>query len=197
MEIALAHRITPLRERRHHGADDLRPRLLVRLVHEADADLERWCFAVVTLKRLSGKSMSYGGSRSQIARITSIASANILLRSSSSMPSASASEVSAPGLMPKMKRPLARWSNIAACAAISIGCDCERFEVPVRELDVLGLGDQRRQEHHAVGDVLGLVGQVLADEGVVEAELVGEDDGLAVLLQRLGPVAVQRDAAAW
>jgi hypothetical protein len=28
----------------------------------------------------------------------------------------------------------------------------------------------------------------LAHEGVVEAELVGEDDGRAILLQRLGPV---------
>ena len=36
------------------------------------------------------------------------------------------------------------------------------------------------------------VGQMLAHEGVVEAELVGQDDGLAVLLQRLGPVPVHR-----
>src|SRR6267142_6164080 len=91
------------------------------------------CF-VVTLKRLPGKSMSYGGSRSQMARITSIASANSLLRSSSSRPSASASERSAPGLTPKMKRPRDRWSNIAACEAICAGCECERFEVPVASL---------------------------------------------------------------
>ena len=38
--------------------------------------------------------------------------------------------------------------------------------------------------------------EVLADEGVVEAELVGEDDRLAVLAQRLGRVAVQRHAPA-
>src|SRR5205823_5795098 len=59
------------------------------------------------------------------------------LRSSARMPSASASEESAPGLTPNMKRPLARWSNIAACAAITTGCDCERLEVPVASLIVL------------------------------------------------------------
>ena len=58
-----------------------------------------------------------------------------------------------------------------------------------RELDLLGVVDQRRLEQHAVGDVLAGVGQVLADEGVVEAELVGEDDRLAVFAQRLRPVA--------
>src|SRR5262249_19453235 len=45
-------------------------------------------------------------------------------------------------------------------------------------------------EHHAVGDGLAGVGEVLAHEGVVETELVGKDDGLAVLFQRLGPIAV-------
>ena len=60
------------------------------------------------------------------------------------------------------------------------------------ELDGLGVVDQRRVEHHAVGDVLARVGQVLADEGVVEAELVGQDDRLAVLAQRLRPVPVHR-----
>ena len=53
------------------------------------------------------------------------------------MPSASASEVSAPGLTPKMKRPSDRWSNIAACWATSTGCMCERLLVPVASLMVL------------------------------------------------------------
>ena len=61
-----------------------------------------------------------------------------------------------------------------------------------RELDRLGVVDQRRLEHHAVGDVLAGVGQVLADEGIVEAELVGEDDRLAILAQRLRPVPAHR-----
>ena len=60
------------------------------------------------------------------------------------------------------------------------------------ELDLLGGMDQRGEEQERVGDVLGPVGQVLADEHVVEAELVGEDDRLAVFPQRDGRVPVQR-----
>jgi hypothetical protein len=52
--------------------------------------------------------------------------------------------------------------------------------------------DERGEEQQRVGDVLRLVGEVLADEGIVEAEPVGEDDGLAVLLQRFGVIPVQR-----
>ena len=56
------------------------------------------------------------------------------------------------------------------------------------ELDLFGLGDQRRQEHQAVGDVLVAVGEVFADERVVEAETVGEQHRLPVLAERLRPV---------
>src|ERR1700694_4003346 len=52
------------------------------------------------------------------------------------------------------------------------------------EPDALRLADQRGEEDEAVGDVLAAVGEVLADEGVVEAEAVGEDDRFAVFLQR-------------
>ena len=51
---------------------------------------------------------------------------------------------------------------------------------------------RRGDEHRAGGDVLGLVGGVLADIAFGEAELVGEDEGLAILAQRLPPVLVQR-----
>ena len=61
-----------------------------------------------------------------------------------------------------------------------------------RELDLLRFRNQRGVEHHAVGDGLAGVGQMLTHEGIVEAELVGQDDGLAVLLQRVGPVPVHR-----
>ena len=50
---------------------------------------------------------SYGGSPLQIARIWSIASTNIAVRSWSRLPNTSASDGSPPGLMPKMKRPFA------------------------------------------------------------------------------------------
>jgi hypothetical protein len=61
-----------------------------------------------------------------------------------------------------------------------------------RKLDALGRVNEGRLEQHAVGDVLRLVGKVLADERVVKAESVGEDDRLPVLLQGLGEVAVKR-----
>jgi len=51
---------------------------------------------------------------------------------------------------------------------------------------------QGREEDEAAGDVLGLLGQVLADKCVVEAELVGEDHGLPILLQGLRRRAVDR-----
>ena len=50
------------------------------------------------------------------------------------MPIASASEVSAPADTPMMKRPCARWSNIAAFTAITTGCICARLVVPVASL---------------------------------------------------------------
>src|SRR6266511_1819396 len=61
---------------------------------------------------------------------------------------------------------------------------------PGRELDPLGRRDQRGLKHHAVGDGLAGVGEMLAHEGVVEPELIGENDGLAVLLERLDPITV-------
>ena len=60
------------------------------------------------------------------------------------------------------------------------------------ELDRFGVADQRGEEDEAVGDVLGFFGQVLADERVVETQPVGEDDRLAVFLQRLRRRAVRR-----
>jgi len=61
-----------------------------------------------------------------------------------------------------------------------------------RELDALGRVHQGGEEDEAVGDVLGLLGEVLADERVVEPELVGEDHRLAVLLERLRRRPVRR-----
>jgi hypothetical protein len=61
-----------------------------------------------------------------------------------------------------------------------------------RELDGFGVVNQRRQEQHAVGDIFASVGQVLAHKGVVEAELVGKDDRLTILAQRLRPVPAHR-----
>ena len=64
--------------------------------------------------------------------------------------------------------------------------------VPVPSLICRGGVDQAGDEHGAGGDVLGAVGGVLADIAFDEAELVGEDESLAVLAQRLPPVLVLR-----
>ena len=43
------------------------------------------------------------------------------------------------------------------------------------EFDVFGVADQCGEKQQTVGDVLGTLGQVLADKGIVKAELIGED----------------------
>ena len=48
------------------------------------------------------------------------------------------------------------------------------------------------EEHDAGGDVLGEVGDMLADIAFAEAQLVGEQEGLLVLAQGLAPVAAER-----
>ena len=55
-----------------------------------------------------------------------------------------------------------------------------------RELDVFRRVYQRRQKNETVGDVLGFLREMLAHEGVVKTQLVGENDRFAVFLQRLG-----------
>jgi hypothetical protein len=64
---------------------------------------------------------SYGAAPRQIARMWSIASTNIAVRSWSRLPKTSASEGRPPGLMPKMKRPFAMWSTRATSAATIAG----------------------------------------------------------------------------
>jgi hypothetical protein len=60
------------------------------------------------------------------------------------------------------------------------------------ELDLRGRVNQRRQERHRVGNVLAGIGEMLAHESAREAELVAEDDGFAILLERFGPVPMHR-----
>jgi hypothetical protein len=56
------------------------------------------------------------------------------------------------------------------------------------EFDLLGRVNKARDEHRARGDVLGLVGGVLTDISLHEAELVGEDEGFAILAQGFSPI---------
>src|SRR5262245_19222429 len=60
-----------------------------------------------------------------------------------------------------------------------------------RELDLPRFGNERGQELEAVGHILDHVSNVFATKRVVEAELVSQDEGLAVFLQGLDPVAMR------
>src|SRR3954462_11968442 len=60
------------------------------------------------------------------------------------------------------------------------------------ELDGLRLAEHRGEENEAVGDVLLGIGEMLANKGVVETQAIGEDDRLAILLQRDRRIARSR-----
>jgi hypothetical protein len=60
------------------------------------------------------------------------------------------------------------------------------------EHDALRVVRQAREEHQARGDVLGEVGDVLADERLAVAEPVGEQDRLAILGVRLPRIPRRR-----
>src|SRR4029077_7282459 len=63
---------------------------------------------------------------------------------------------------------------------------------PGAELDPRGEAGERSAEHQARRNVLGEIGEVLAAIAFAVAELIGEDEGLAVLAQRLGIGTRQR-----
>ena len=64
-----------------------------------------------------------------------------------------------------------------------------KAEHPGAELDAPGLADEGREEDERGGDGLGEGAQVLPDPAFEEAEPVGEEDGLPVLLEHPGVVA--------
>ena len=59
------------------------------------------------------------------------------------------------------------------------------------EPDLLGRGRKPRDEGDAGGDVLRLVGDVLADIAFRKAQFVGKQEGFAVLLQGLPPILLE------
>src|SRR6266850_339358 len=60
------------------------------------------------------------------------------------------------------------------------------------ELDALRVARQRGDEDEARGDGLGEIGDVLADERLFVAQALGQEHRLAVLGERLAPVAADR-----
>ena len=60
------------------------------------------------------------------------------------------------------------------------------------ELDGVSVTDQRGEKQQAARDVFGFLGQMLADKRIIKAQLVGEDDGLAIFMKRVGATALLR-----
>ncbi|MCP1976137.1 hypothetical protein M2181_008322 [Bradyrhizobium elkanii] len=76
-------------------------------------------------------------------------------------------------------------------------CDCCRMRVwhvdgAGSKLDLLGCGCEPGNESDAGGDVLGLVGDVLADIRLGEPELIREQKSLTILPERLPPILVEK-----
>jgi hypothetical protein len=76
---------------------------------------------------------------------------------------------------------------------------CNRRRMRVRhvdgagaKLDLLGRRREPRDESYAGSDILGSVGDVLADIGFGEAEFIGQQESLAILLERKPPILVDR-----
>ena len=192
MEVALAHLDHARREGRQHGAADLRPRLLVGLAHVADAEMER--------ARLGGRYFeAVVGQVDIVGRLALPDRQDHVDRLGEDLVAVLVEDAERFGVGGERAR--ADPEDEAALRQVIEhgGLAGDQDRVLLRqvggaggELDLGGGRDQGRQERHAVGDILAAVGQVLAHEGAAEAQFVGQDDGLAVLLERLRPVPVQR-----
>jgi hypothetical protein len=187
VEVARSHRGHALREGRHDGADDLRSGRLQRLPDDPDTHL------VVERAR--------GGDPEPVARQIDVVGRVQLPQPRDDVDGLGEDLVAvlvqdAEQLGVRGQRTGAHAEDEPAAGEVveHRAVDGHQGRVHVREVrraraqpDLAGLGDQRGEEDQAVGDVLVPVGQVLADERVVETEAVGQDDGLPVLAQGLGP----------
>ena len=192
MEVALAHQHDAGRKRRHHGADDFRPRLLKGLCQDADAELERGGAREADLETVVREIDIVG-------RIALPDRQDDVDRLGENLVAVEVEDADRLGIGGERAGADAHHEAPLRQMVEHRGVDRDHHRMHLREvggagreLDGLGVVNQRRQEHHAVGDVLAGIGQVLADEGVIEAELVGKDDRLAILAQRLRPVPAQR-----
>src|SRR5260221_8438639 len=133
---------------------------------------------------------SIGAVPAHSARMWSIASANMSLRSASRSPSASASERRMPAPMPKMNRPSNRLSSIAAFEATTTGV--RKIDHGGPDFHLRGRAEERGDEHHAIGNILGRVGEVFAAITFAVSEPVGENEGVPILLERFDVAPCRR-----
>src|SRR5215467_15409760 len=192
MEIAFSHQYDAGREWRDDCPDDLRPRFLERLCQYADAKLKRGGPRETDLETIAGEidvvgriALPHG--KDDVDRLGENLVA-ILIQYSDRL-----------GIRRQRARTYAHDKATLREVVEHGGVDRNDDRMHLREvggssgeLDGLGVVNESRLKQHAVGDVLARIGQVLADEGVMEAQLVREDDCLTVLTQRLGPVPVHR-----
>ena len=186
VKVALAHRDHAFRPRRDDGPDNLRPRPLIGLVELAavdlgDARLRRGDLETISRKVDVVRRIACPDREDDVDSIGEQLVAVVVEQ--------------AEGLGVRAQRARADAEDEPAARQMvehgsmrsdQRGVRVRKVRGPGGELDALGGVHQRGEEDEAVGDVLGLLGEVLADERVVEAELVGEDDHrLAVLLERL------------
>ena len=171
--------------RRHHGADDLGVRTLEWPRHDADADRRVVGLARGDLERVAG----------QVDVVGRLALPDFQNHINGMAEELGAVQIEHPQrLEVGRQRAGADAENEAALGQVvehrrlrgqQRGVRLRKVAGAGGQLDGLGGVDQRGQEHHRVGDVLGRVGQVFADEHIVQAQAVGQDDGLAVFAQRL------------
>jgi hypothetical protein len=192
MEIAFSHQYDAGRKRRDDGADDFRARFLKRLCQYADAKLERGGSRETDLETIAGKIDIVG-------RIALPDGENDVDRLGENLVAILIQYSDRLGIGRERARTYAHDKAPLRKVVEHRGVDRNDHRMHLRQvggpggkLDGLGVVNERRLEHHAVGDVLARIGQMLAHEGIVEAELVSEDDRLTILAQRLGPVPVHR-----
>ena len=188
MEVTGTHRDDALGERRHDGADDLGAGLLQRFGQYADAEFEIECLLGGDIEPVCPGARANRGlalpDRGDDVDGFGEHLVAVLVEDAERL-----------GVRGQRARADAEDEAAVGEVVEHRGVRRDKHRVLLREvrgagaeLDLLGLGDQRGQEHQAVGDVLVAVGEVLADERVVEPEPVGEQHRLPVLAQRLRPV---------
>ena len=154
MEVAAPHVHHARRERRHHGADDLRPRLLVRLAEVADAErlidgaAGRHLVAVVgevdVVRRIALPDRQDHVDRLGEHLVAVLLQDAERLGVGGQRAGAHAEDEAALRQMVEHRRLLGDQHRMHVRQVRGAG----------GELDGLGLRDQRAEEHHAVGDGL-------------------------------------------
>ena len=187
MEVAGAHGDDALGERCHDGPDDLRPRCLQRLADDPDAHL-------VVEGGGGGDPEPVAGQVDVVGRVLLPEPGDDVDGLGEHLVAVLVEDAQEFGIRGEGAGADAEDEPAAGEVVEHRAVDGHQRRVHVGQVgrpgaqpDLGRVVDQRGQEDEAVGDVLVPVGEVLADEGVVEAEPVGEDHRLPVLAECLGP----------